>query len=66
MDYSQWHIGDKVYYQGNFCANTVSTGSTYEVVELVPNKPKHAFILDESGRKKLIQMSSLFVKIDGK
>lgn len=66
MDYSQWHIGDKVYYQGNFCANTVTNGNIYEVVKLVDGKPRHAFIVDDSGRLKLIQMSSLFVKIDGK
>lgn len=66
MDYSRWYIGDEVYYQGQMCANTVFTGNTYKVVKLVPNKPRHAFILDESGREKLIQMSSLFVKVGGK
>lgn len=66
MDYSRWYIGDEVYYQHQTCANTVTNGNTYRVVKLVPNKPRHAFILDDSGREKLIQMSSFFVKVGGK
>lgn len=66
MDYSRWHIGDKVYYQGNTCANTVTRGEEYEVIRLVEGKPRHAFIKDDSGDDKLIQMSSLFVKTGGK
>lgn len=66
MDYSRWYVGDKVYYQGNTCANTIKNGREYEVVRLVSGKPRHAFILDDSGNEKLIQMSSLFVKVGGK
>lgn len=66
MDYSKWHVGDKVYYQGTTCANTVTNGEFYEVVRLVDGKPRHAFIKDDMGNDKLIQMSSLFVKVGGK
>lgn len=66
MDYSRWYVGDEVYYQGNHCANTVYNGNTYKVVRTINGKPRHAFILDESGREKLIQMSSFFVKVGGK
>lgn len=66
MDYSKWYVGDKVYYQGTTCANTVTTGETYEVVRVVPDKPTFAFIKDDSNNDKLIQMSSLFVKVGGK
>lgn len=66
MDYSRWHVGDSVYYQGTTCANTVTRGNEYTVVRLVEGKPRHAFILDDSGNDKLIQMSSLFVKVGGK
>ncbi|QOC57382.1 hypothetical protein phi9181_ORF012 [Enterococcus phage 9181] len=66
MDYSKWYVGDKVFYQGQTCANTVKYGEEYEVVRLVSGKPHHAFILDDLGNEKLIQMSSLFVKVGGK
>lgn len=66
MDYSKWYVGDKVYFQGQTCANTVKSGNMYKVVRLVKGKPKHAFIIDDSGNEKLIQMSSLFVKVGGK
>lgn len=65
MDYSRLYVGDTVLYQGQVCANSVTTGSQYPVVEVVPDKPRYGFILDESGRLKLIQMGYLFAKIGG-
>lgn len=64
MDYSRLYVGDKVLYQGQTCANTVTSGQTYEVVRLT-TKPKHGIIIDDSGNDKLIQMGYLFAKIGG-
>ncbi|WZP35054.1 hypothetical protein [Enterococcus phage vB_Efs10_KEN05] len=63
MDYSRFKIGDTVLFQGNYCgAGTVINGNTYTVVQLT-TKPRHAFIIDEHGNKKLIQMGFNFAKI---
>lgn len=67
MDYSRFYVGDTVIYQGNICANnSVIRGGEYVVVETIPNKPRHAFIQDEHGNKKLIQMSFNYAKIKGR
>ena len=63
MDYSKFKIGDTVLYQGALCnTGSVINGNTYTVVQLTP-KPRHAFIIDEHGNKKLIQMGFNFAKI---
>lgn len=63
MDYSKFKIGDTVTYQGNRCiGGTVINGNNYTVVQLT-TKPRHAFIIDEHGNKKLIQMGFNFAKI---
>ncbi|UQT00937.1 hypothetical protein POQMFEI_00008 [Enterococcus phage vB_OCPT_CCS2] len=63
MDYSKFKLGDIVMYQGQLCgAGTVINGNTYTVVQLT-TKPRHAFIIDEHGNKKLIQMGFNFAKI---
>ena len=65
MDYRKAYVGDLILYQGNTCANTVTNGETYEVVEVVPGKPLHFFIISDGGVRKLCKMGFMFAKIGG-
>ena len=66
MDYSRLYVGDQLLYQGQVCANSVTTGHTYTVVKEVAGKPTYGIIKDESGNDKLVKMGYLFAKIGGR
>lgn len=65
MDYSRIYVGDQLLYQSQTCGNSVTKGSTYTVVKVLPNKPTYGIIIDDSGNEKLVKLGYIFAKIGG-